>query len=620
MRILFYATYPTQPIGYGKIGYKLSEYLASLPDIELYYLGISNFKKNSIERTLNPKIKFIDAVEEERKRGDPKEVYGVNIIVKVMKEVQPDIFFIYNDIIVTCRLFNSLIEYKKNPIKPYKVVSYLDIVYKYEKLEYIHHVNRNADLIVTFSDCWRRHFIDLGLPESKLRVLPHGLDESLIFKVDRDLARERLDINKNDFVVLNTNRNSYRKANDLTVNAFLKFYKKQRCDPRIKLFLNSYLNTESGYNLYDVIQTECRKLGLDHEDISSNQILIHGSNAGFVPDSTINDIYNAADVGINTCMGEGFGLCNMEQAALGIPQVVSNVGGLSDIFKDGGSILIDPVVSITCPNHTDGHNGDLEICHPDDFAKGLEYYFSNPDKQKRDGEKIAAHIRKTYQWSNILPCLKIILDDLYQTLDAGGFIDSIPIIPQPSGSNELSELTKYASQCCSILELGSKGFKSTYALIEGLKNNNSKEKLLFCNDAEVCNISEIQRICAESTSKIMFDYRWGDDLKLELKHSYNMIFIDTVHVYGQLIRELNKFSKLVNKYIIINNTTIDSINGEAQRLNLNLWDLSKKTGIPIGELEYGLSYAIDEFVTGNVEWDIEKVYNQGNGMTVLKHV
>ena len=71
MKVLFYATYPNQGIGYSKIGNKISNYLAEV-GFEVYYFGISNFigDKEKITRNIHPDIKFIDAIAEENKKGE----------------------------------------------------------------------------------------------------------------------------------------------------------------------------------------------------------------------------------------------------------------------------------------------------------------------------------------------------------------------------------------------------------------------------------------------------------------------------------------------------------------------------------------------------------------------
>ena len=59
MRILFFATYPTQPTGYARIGNILSNTLATAGH-EVYYLGISNFPNTGIERDVHPLIHLIE--------------------------------------------------------------------------------------------------------------------------------------------------------------------------------------------------------------------------------------------------------------------------------------------------------------------------------------------------------------------------------------------------------------------------------------------------------------------------------------------------------------------------------------------------------------------------------
>jgi glycosyltransferase involved in cell wall biosynthesis len=57
-----------------------------------------------------------------------------------------------------------------------------------------------------------------------------------------------------------------------------------------------------------------------------NRLICIDSSSGTMTDSIINELYNIADIGINTSDGEGFGLCQLEHLALGKPQVVTDVG------------------------------------------------------------------------------------------------------------------------------------------------------------------------------------------------------------------------------------------------------------------------------------------------------
>lgn len=98
-----------------------------------------------------------------------------------------------------------------------------------------------------------------------------------------------------------------------------------------------------------------------------------------------------------------------------------------------------------------------------------------------------------------------------------------------------------------------------------------------------------------------------------------MVFIDTWHIYGQLKRELDKFSKITNKYIIMHDTTIDAIYGETIRLGWNAHQQAIESGFTVEEINCGLSKAIEEFLQNNSnEWVLYEKYTNNNGLTVLK--
>ena len=186
-------------------------------------------------------------------------------------------------------------------------------------------------------------------------------------------------------------------------------------------------------------------------------------------------------------------------------------------------------------------------------------------------------------------------------------------------NEHLPTLYKYATQCESIIELGVRGVVSSYAFVYGLLNNNSSNKKILLNDIEQCNISRLLQLT--NHLKIDIKYEWVNDLDLEIKENYDLTFIDTWHVYGQLKRELEKFSKVTNKYIIMHDTTIDEIDGETiRRDDMNAEEQTLESGIPLNEINKGLKPAIDEFLENNSNWKIKEVFTNNNGLTVLEKV
>ena len=88
----------------------------------------------------------------------------------------------------------------------------------------------------------------------------------------------------------------------------------------------------------------------------------------------INVLYNAADVGLNTCCGEGFGLTNMEHACVGRFQIVSGVPAFKETLANHDAILIEPKVW-TIMSRFESHGGDIAVLDPMDFANALDYVY-----------------------------------------------------------------------------------------------------------------------------------------------------------------------------------------------------------------------------------------------------
>ena len=157
-------------------------------------------------------------------------------------------------------------------------------------------------------------------------------------------------------------------------------------------------------------------------------------------------------------------------------------------------------------------------------------------------------------------------------------------------------------------------------------NNNNEKKTFIMNDIENCDMDEIFKASKELNIDIAF--KLENNLLIDFKENenYDLTFIDTFHVYPQLIRELNKFSQVTNKYIIMHDTTVDEHYGEIIRsygnnskiLHEKIHENSKITGFSPQDLCKGLRQAIEEFLSNNKEWKIKEVFTNNNGLTILE--
>ena len=187
----------------------------------------------------------------------------------------------------------------------------------------------------------------------------------------------------------------------------------------------------------------------------------------------------------------------------------------------------------------------------------------------------------------------------------------------PSDINEhLPTLFNYAKRCDSVFETGVRGCVSSWAFLYGLLNNqNNVKKTYLLNDINECDIKDL--LDSSKGFNIDITYEWKNNLELNLNTNYDLTFIDTWHIYGQLKRELEKFSKITNKYIIMHDTTVDEIYGETIRAGWNAEEQSKMSGFPVDEINKGLGPAIDEFLTSHKDWYILERYSNNNGLTIL---
>ena len=396
MRILFFATYPTQPTGYARIANILTNHLAEIGH-EVHYLGISNFKNSAIERDIHPFIQLIDALEV-RPTGS-QELYGVDIICAQIKAIQPDLVLIYNDVIVINRLLNEFIN--TQIVKNFKLCIYMDLVYEYQRLLYFQNIQLWADQVLVFSECWQQNLLKIGFAAEKIAVLPHGYDPTLFQELDSATAKQAFGFAPDDFIILNTNRNAYRKAHDITIEAFILFLQKNAYNTKLKLFLNLLTTSPQGYNIIELIKVICLKNAADFETVVTKHIFIRPSDV-YLTDEKLNVLYNACDVGLNTCLGEGFGLCNLEHACIGKPQIISQVGALADIFTNDYATLIAPKVSLYLSPLSEDHQGYTHICLAEDFAAAMDKYYQDPQLAAAHGKLAQEVLKEKYEWSGIL--------------------------------------------------------------------------------------------------------------------------------------------------------------------------------------------------------------------------
>lgn len=193
-------------------------------------------------------------------------------------------------------------------------------------------------------------------------------------------------------------------------------------------------------------------------------------------------------------------------------------------------------------------------------------------------------------------------------------------------NEHLPTLKILAEDCKSVFETGVRGCISSWALLYGLTSSSNRykgeKKTLFMNDIDTCDIQYLLNYIEtmKNTHDINVKYEWCNNLTLNLTENYDLTFIDTWHVYGQLKRELDKFAPITNKYIVMHDTTVDGIHGESIRCKLDYKTQSLMSGFPEDQILKGLKPAINEFLAEHPEWVVKAEYINNNGLTILERI
>lgn len=406
-RVMLCGTYPIGTSnGYSKVVYYICKHMEKYDDIELTIYGFQNVNNTSgsnIRSDISSKIKLHDAMATE----DPKRNgFGEKEIGNYVKKNPQDIIIIFNDSMVTTSLLQTLVKECWDEKKNFKLISYMDQVYPYQKKEYINLLNIFFDAIITFTSYWETIVRKLGIDDTKpIYNFPHGFDDNIYYPIDTKISRLYFKLPLDDFLVLNLNRNQPRKRWDITIIAWTKFVEKHYNEKKnnkqikdIKLVIGTLMD---GYwNLMDIFENEIKFTDVPWEYAKKTIFSVNLPQQ--LSDRDINILYNACDVGLNTADGEGYGLCGFEGAGLGKAQISSYVGGIKEFLSNDFSIIIKPTVPIYLDCKNVGIGGKAELASPDEYADAFLKYFNNPELVKEHGYKSRKHILTHYRWETLV--------------------------------------------------------------------------------------------------------------------------------------------------------------------------------------------------------------------------
>jgi alpha-maltose-1-phosphate synthase len=208
-----------------------------------------------------------------------------------------------------------------------------------------------ADLIVVPSSFAKRSFIEMGIPEEKLRQIPYGVDLKRFHPVQQPSQKF--------FDVLFIGNASFRKGVPYLLQAF-----SQLQHPRKRLTIVGAISAD----LVSILS-----------QARSKQNII---TTGHIPQPQLKEVMSRSHVLVLPSIEEGLALVQAQAMACGCPIISTTNTGGEDLFTDGVEGFIVP------------------IRNPNEIAKRMQLLADNPDLQKQMSNSSLARVQKIGGWDS----------------------------------------------------------------------------------------------------------------------------------------------------------------------------------------------------------------------------
>jgi len=327
---------------------------------------------------------------------------------QLIREIRPRILFMMG----YPWWFSEVLEVIAQPPRDFRTILYMPIegylvdIQAIKPLRYIDHCLLYSQFayqnIETLGRQLEQQDPNFKLPQ--LQILPHGVNTESFFpiqktvaghfsKTGRALIRGKLFPDRpelNDAVIiLNANQPYPRKRIDLTIQSLGLFLQRR---PAANIYLYLHHPHLEAYFLRQIMSC-AGEMGI------TQRLLVNTMNtkAESISDDQLNDLYNACDIGINTAMGEGWGLVSFEHAATGAAQLIPNHTTFKEIWADA-AVMMD----IASEEYLGYEHAKMYVVSPEDAAAKIERLYDN--EAYRYQMSLYAYERATspqYLWPSI---------------------------------------------------------------------------------------------------------------------------------------------------------------------------------------------------------------------------
>lgn len=393
MKILFVGDSPTVTTGFGVVAENV---LAELHKHghEITVLGINHYGNPYDQKKYPYMIYPCD-------KGGVDAMYGYRKLWWLAQEINPDVIFFLND----PWIIEKYLQFRPDDFpRTAKLMAYYPVDAGPLRKRWIELLEEEFGAQVCYS-VYAENIVTeaLGRRPKNLYQIYHGVDTSVFKPVNQSIARLKLGIPADAFVVGMVARNQYRKRFDLLVKGFAQFAWGKK---DVKLYLHTALE-DVGYDIVDLAE----QFGQQGNLILTEDLRVDQG----VPKEMLNYIYNCMDVNALISLGDGFGLPVAESMATGVPQLVSDHSCLKELVEgSNGGLLVKNAAWLM---HTSGINTFGGVSDSNDIAEKLDKFYRNKNMRLEMAENAYKYITQDkFKWVTIGNQFDRVIKDMFHII------------------------------------------------------------------------------------------------------------------------------------------------------------------------------------------------------------
>jgi glycosyltransferase involved in cell wall biosynthesis len=250
--------------------------------------------------------------------------------------------------------------------------------------------NRFCDKLLPPSNFAKQVFLDSGIPEKAMTVIPHGVDFDQIKSAEPFKLKTK-------------------KSTKIMVQPLGQIHRRKNIDGLLDMYGKAFTKSDDVCLILKIQEkTPTQPFELSFKDLYNNFHAKYKNHAEveiikeYIPN--IYSLYKSCDIVFTASNTEGFGMCALEANALGLINIAPRYGGFLDFLNNDNSLLIDGKEFFVPANYlywqgklgTKAFKPDL-----DDGVMKLRFAVSNKDELLKRYRSNIQETEKNYNWLTI---------------------------------------------------------------------------------------------------------------------------------------------------------------------------------------------------------------------------